>query len=91
MRRWLILVFTGIATPLLLLLALKEEETSLGWLATLFFAPGRYIAGLFVSNPNPTHHPRWYFQVSFGLDFLVLWIVLLILAFLLEKLFTRGK
>jgi len=63
----------------------------LGWLDGLLLGPGNFVAHLFVPDAAAAHPPVWYFQVAFGLNFLFLWIDLLVLAFLLEKLITRRK
>jgi hypothetical protein len=90
-RRLLILTCTGIASPLILLALLLDNGARLGWLDVLLLGPGNFVAQLFVSEGSPGHRPLWFFYVSFGLNLLFLWVVLLILAFLIEKLITRRK
>jgi hypothetical protein len=90
-RRLLILTCTAIASPLILLVLLLDNGARLGWLQNLLLGPGNFVAHLFVPDAAATHPPVWYYQVSFGLNFLFLWVVLLILAFLIEKLITRRK
>ncbi|MGA2046508.1 MAG: hypothetical protein ABSG96_02395 [Terracidiphilus sp.] len=87
--RLLILICTGIISPLVLLALLLDNESKLGWLDRLLLGPGSFVAQLFVSDGPPGHRPVWFFYVSFGLNFVFLWVVLMILAFLLEKLITR--
>ena len=89
--RLLILICTGIVSPLILLALLLDNGSRLGWLDNLLLAPGNYVAQLFVSETTPGHRPIWFFYGSFGLNLLFLWVVLLVLAFLIEKLFTRRK
>jgi hypothetical protein len=91
MHRLLIIAFTGIASPLLLLIALFDDGKRLGWLNPLLFGPGRFVAGMFDSNATPFQHSRLYFQIAFAMDFLFLWLALVIVALLLVKLITRRK
>jgi len=90
-RRFLIVVLTGIASPLLLLTALLKEGTDPGLLSSILFGPGHFVTSLFSADTPQTHHSPLYFQIAFALDFVFIWMVLLAVALLLEKLFTRGK
>jgi hypothetical protein len=90
-RRLLILTCTGIASPLILLVLLLDNGARLDWLDRLLLGPGNFVAQLFVSDTTIGHRPLWFFYVAFGLNFLFLWVVLLILALLLEKLITRRE
>jgi len=81
------LAITGIASPLLLLLALEKDGSKL---ERLLFAPGRFAANL-LPNTVSTHHPFAYFWFSFVLDFVSIWAVLTIVALLLGKLIFRKK
>jgi hypothetical protein len=86
-RRIVMLAIAGIASPLLLLLALEKDGSRL---ERLLFAPGRFAANL-LPNTVSTHHASAYFWFSFALDFVSIWAVLMIVALLLEKLILPKK
>ena len=90
-RRLLILACTGIASPLLILLALEAEGTKLGWLPTLIFGPGLFAARVLLPNTVHTNHSSLYSHVAFAVDLVLVWIVLLFVAILLEKLIAPRK
>jgi hypothetical protein len=85
------LAWTGIASPLLMLLAYELDGTKLEWLALPFYAPGLVIAKTFVpGGAQPGHIPR-YIQVAFGLNFVFIWIFLLVVAKLLEDYLQKRR
>ena len=90
-RRLLILACTGIASPLLILFALEAEGTKLGWLPTLIFGPGLFAARVLLPNTVHTNHSSLYSHVAFAVDLVLVWIVLLLVAILLEKLIAPRK
>ncbi len=81
------LAITGIASPLLLLLALEKDGSKLAW---LLFGPGRFAANL-LPQAVSAHHAALSSWFAFALDFVLIWAVLSIVAVLIEKLIYRKK
>ncbi|MDR3774178.1 MAG: hypothetical protein P4L26_12560 [Terracidiphilus sp.] len=85
--RIVMLAITGIASPLLLLLALENDGSKLAW---LLFGPGRCATNLLPKGIS-AHYASLSSWLAFALDFVLIWAVLSIVAVLIEKLIYRRK
>jgi hypothetical protein len=85
--RIVMLAITGIASPLLLLLALEKDGSKL---ERLLFGPGRFATNL-LPKGFTAHHTIWSSSFAFALDFVLIWAVLSIVAVLIGKLIFRKK
>jgi len=84
-RFFITLAWTGIASPLLMLLAYELDGTRYSWFAAPFYAPGLLVAALILRLAGQLGNPELYLQVAFGLNFVFIWILLLALLKLLER------
>ncbi len=85
--RIVMFAITGMASPLLLLLALEKDGSKF---ASLLFSPGRLATNL-LPKAVSTHHAIFSSWFAFALDFVTVWGALAIVAILLEKLILRKK
>jgi hypothetical protein len=85
------LAWTGIASPLLMLLAYGMGGSKLGWLAAPLYAPGLMVAAAFV--PGGVHSARadLYLQVAVVLNFVFIWILLLAVLRLFENFIHQRR
>ena len=85
------LAWTAIASPLLMMLAYEMNGTGFAWLAVPFYEPGLFIAGMVFPGGVHSGRAELYIQVAFGLNFVFIWIVLLVVLRLLEKFIAQGR
>jgi chromate transport protein ChrA len=90
-RFFITLAWTGIASPLLMLLAYELDGTRFSWFAAPFYAPGLLIAALFLRLAGQVSNPELFLQVAFVLNFFFIWILLLAILKLLERLIYRLR
>jgi hypothetical protein len=84
-HRFAELAWTAVASAILMLLTWDAFGTRLEWLAMPLYAPGLVIANLFFADG---FHSAGFLQVAFGLSFVFIWILLLALVKLLQRIFT---
>jgi hypothetical protein len=82
------LALTGIASVLLNLLAFEADGTKFEWLAILFYCPGLWVADKVFHMGN---HSLQFLQVAIVLNFVFIWIIMLLVMKLVEKFVTRLK
>ena len=85
------LAWTGIASPLLMLLAYELDGTKFSWFAAPFYAPGLLIAASVLRLARYSGNSDLYLQIAFGLNYLFIWVMLLVLLKLLERLINRLR
>jgi hypothetical protein len=85
------LACTGIASPLLMLLGIEMDGTGFAWLTAPIYAPGLMIAPLVSRLAGHAGSLEIDLQVAFGLNFVFIWIALLLVLNLVEGIITRLK
>jgi chromate transport protein ChrA len=85
------LACTGIASPLLMLLAYEMGGTGFAWLAAPLYAPGLMIAPLVARMAGQAGNLEIDLQIAFGLNFVFIWIALLLVLNLVERLVARFR
>lgn len=90
-RHFARLACTAIAAPLLMMLAYEMDGTGFGWLALPFYAPGLLIAGLVVPAGAASGGLPVSLQVAFALNFVFIWIMLLVAVTLVQRSIMRRK
>jgi chromate transport protein ChrA len=85
------LAWTGIASPLLMLLAYELDGTKFSWFAAPFYAPGLLIAAAVLRLSRYSGSSDLYLQIAFGLNFVFIWVMLLVILKLLERLINRLR
>jgi hypothetical protein len=85
------LAWTGIASPLLMMLAYEMDGSRFSWFAVPFYAPGLLTAAVVFRMGGHAGSPESYLAVAFGLNFIFIWIMLLVILKLVERLFLRLK
>jgi hypothetical protein len=85
------LAWTGIASPLLMLLAYEMDQTKFSWFAAPFYAPGLLIAAAVLRLGGHLGNTDLYLQIAFVLNFVFIWVMLLVILKLLEKLINRLR
>jgi chromate transport protein ChrA len=90
-RFFITLAWTGIASPLLMLLAYELDGTRFSWFAAPFYAPGLLVAALLLQLAGQVANTDLYLQVAFFLNFVFIWILLLAILKLLERFIYRLK
>ncbi|MDR3726419.1 MAG: hypothetical protein P4K86_05195 [Terracidiphilus sp.] len=85
------LAWTGIASPLLMLLAYELDQTRFSWFAAPFYAPGLLIAAPILRLAGHAGNTDLYLQIAFGLNFVFIWVMLLVILKLLERLINRLR
>ena len=90
-RFFITLAWTGIASPLLMLLAYELDGTRFSWFAAPFYAPGLLIAASVLRLARYSGGSDLYLQIAFGLNYLFIWVMLLVVLKLLERLINRLR
>jgi hypothetical protein len=85
------LACTGIASPLLMLLAFELNGSRLEWLAAPFYAPGLMIAPLISRLGGHAGNLEMDLRIAFGLNFVFVWIMLLAVLKLLEVFWSQKS
>jgi len=85
------LACTGIAAPLLMLLAFEMDGSGFAWLAAPFYAPGLMIAPLVSRLAGQAGNLEIDLKVAFGLNFVFIWIALLLVLNLVERFVARSR
>jgi len=70
------LAWTGIGSPLLMLLAFEMNGTRLEWIAAPLYAPGLLIAPMISRLGGQAGNIETDLQIAFGLNFVFIWIEL---------------
>jgi hypothetical protein len=85
------LAWTGLASPLLMMLAHALDGTGFAWLALPLYAPGMLVANAFLPKSAHLGDPSLYIQVAICLNFVFIWIMLLVLIRLFENLYSQKR
>ncbi len=85
------LAWTGIASPLLMLLAFEMNGTRFDWLAAPLYAPGLMIAPMISRLGGHAGNLEIDLQIAFGLNFVFIWIALILVLGLVERLIARSR
>ena len=90
-RFFITLAWTVIASPLLMLLAYELDGTRFSWFAAPFYAPGLMIAPLVSRLAGQAGNLEIDLKVAFGLNFVFIWIALLLVLNLVERFVARSR
>jgi hypothetical protein len=82
------LATTAIASPILMLLAYEAGRSRLEWLQAPFTAPGLWVADMVFQGGD---HSLLFLQTAFALNFVFIWIALLLALKLIERSINRSK
>jgi hypothetical protein len=85
-KRLLSVALTGLASPMVMMIALLVDPSAEGWASIALLAPGHFAATVF--HVNAANSPGK-FGAEFALDLIVVWIILLIVVTLFQILFGK--
>jgi chromate transport protein ChrA len=74
-----------------MLLAYELDGTKFSWFAAPFYAPGLLIAASVLRLARYSGNSDLYLQIAFGLNYLFIWVMLLVVLKLLERLINRLR
>jgi hypothetical protein len=85
------LAWTATASPLLMMLAYELVGTRFEALALPFSAPGLMVASAILRLAGQAGNAELHIQVAFGLNFVFIWIAVLIVVEWIERFMPRKR